>query len=108
MIADTEDAWNPSDVDIGTEVAIRGILRGSDLPGVLYMTRKATHWEQRGRWTTSHLNCDYVCKERLDAILETWIPHDFKGAEAAILHDPNEKKTLWSAFEDGILPWRRG
>jgi len=107
IITDTEDAWNPADVDIGTEVAVRGILRGSELPGVLYMTRKATHWEQRGRWTTAHLNRDYVCKERLDKILETWIPHDFKSADAAILLDPNERKALWSAFEDGLVPWRR-
>ena len=104
ILADTE---KPSDLDIGTEVVVRGILRGgSKLPGVLYMTRKRSCWEQRGRWTTAHLSCDYVCKERLDDILEKWIPHDFKDASATILRDPMDKRSLWSGFEDGSLPWR--
>ena len=105
IMADTEEQWNPPDLDIGTEVAVRGILRGSELPGVLYMTRTKACWEQRGRWTTDHLNCEYVCKERLNDILEKWIPHDFKDASATILRDPIEKRSLWSGFEDGILPW---
>tara|TARA_B100000768_G_C11097973_1_gene297826 strand:- start:292 stop:621 length:330 start_codon:yes stop_codon:yes gene_type:complete len=103
---DIEEQWNPSDLDIGAEVAVRGILRGSELPGVLYMTRKKSCWEQRGRWTTAHLNCEYVCKERLDDILEKWIPRDFKDASASILRDSIEKRSLWSGFEDGTLPWR--
>ena len=81
MILD-EDFSPSSDVDVGTEVVVRGTLRDSGLFGVVLMTRKPTHWEQRGRWTTSHLNRDYVSDEDLSTILERWRPHDFKSADA--------------------------
>ena len=110
LLADTAEGaeqQNPSDmIVVGTKVAVRGILRDSQLHGVLCITRQDSHWEQRGRWTTAHLNRDYVCNERLDDILEKWIPHDFKDASASIMRDPNEKRSLWSGFEDGTLPWR--
>ena len=87
----------PSNIDIGTEVAIRGTLRDSGLPGVLLMTRKSTGWEQRGRGTTSHLSREYVSGERLGMILEQWIPLDFKGAEATVLDHPEQKAAIWSS-----------
>lgn len=90
------------DVHVGTNVSIRGIVRNSGLPGVLLLTRKSTHWEQRGRWTTSHLNRDYVCRECLLTILETWTPNDFRSAEVTVLDDVHEtKQNFWSHFEDG-------
>lgn len=105
-MAEIVEEWDPSDVDIGTEVAIRGTLRDSNLSGVLLMTRKENHWEQRGRWTTSHLSREYVSGERLSAILEKWVPHDFKSADASILTDPDEARALWAGFEDGAIRWR--
>lgn len=97
--------FEPRDVDVGTNVAIRGVLRESNLPGILLMTRKKKAWEQRGGWTTAHLSRDYVSGERLSYILEHWIPFDFKDAEAIVLED-HELKYLWRDFEDGQLVWR--
>ena len=100
-----DEEWDFSNVDVGTEVAVRGMLRDSNLYGIVRMTRKEDRWEQRGRWTTSHLNRDYVSGERLNYILEKWTPFDFKDAEATII-EPMQRNELWSQFEDGLISWR--
>lgn len=104
----SDRSWDTSDLDVGTEVAVRGKLRGSGLQGVLLMTRKPRCWEQRGRWTTAHMNRDYVCGEGLSCIFKTWIASDFHVANASILYDADEKAALWAPFENGELPWKCG
>lgn len=104
---DIMDEWgaptiDTHDVNIGTNVAIRGILEENGGSGVLIMTRKSNGWEQRGRWNTSHLHRDYVNGERLDYILEHWTPHDFKSVESKWLI-PTDGQSVWGAFEDEEL-----
>ena len=94
-----------SDVDVGTNVAVQGLLRDTGLPGTVLMTRRTGKWEQRGLWTTSHLSRDYVSGERLTEILENWTPFDFIKAEATIISQ-EEKEVLWKDFADGLKQWR--
>lgn len=96
---EAEGVQDLNDLDIGEMVAIAGVLH-SKSSGIVLMRRTRNGWEQRGRFTTAHLNCDYVNNERLDCILENWIPVDWNQAEAMRI-TPGQEKTMWQPFLDG-------
>lgn len=87
------------DLDVGELVAVGGILHDGKL-GILIMRRTARGWVQKGRFTTAHLNRQYVCSERLDVILEKWMPVDFRTADAMRIR-ARQLSDVWEPFEDG-------
>ena len=87
------------DLDVGEYVAVGGRLHTGAI-GILIMQRTHNGWTQRGRFTTSHLNRDYVCGERLDDILERWMPVDFSSADAVRIR-AQQRGDVWLPFEDG-------
>tara|TARA_B100000683_G_scaffold64416_1_gene62840 strand:- start:4736 stop:5086 length:351 start_codon:yes stop_codon:yes gene_type:complete len=103
----TKEEWAESasdfhDLDVGSMVAIGGVLHNGD-QGIVIMTRTARGWTQRGRFTTSHLNCDYVGFERLDKILELWVPVDFRTADALRIR-PDQVADVWHPQVEGEIP----
>ena len=93
------ECCNFHDLDIGQFVAVGGRMHNGQ-EGIVLMCRTSTGWTQRGRLTTHHLNNDYVSGERLDDILERWVPVDFVTADAVRVR-AEQVAELWTPQLDG-------